>query len=131
VSAQEVPLEAPARLVEILRKLDREALEALAKTAIDLLDQLDGDADAEPEEDHCLAGDEGCGAFVGGQAGGTHWGSVWEGEADLAPAPAYAIDQSDPVWQPRLRGREIVPDFECGSGVLTRVRRARFSRADN
>jgi len=73
-----------------LARLDAAALEAVAEAAIGLLDEL-----RDPDEDHCLAGDDGCGAFCGGELGGTQWGSEWEGEADISNAPEYGADQRE------------------------------------
>lgn len=73
-----------------LARLDKEALEVIAEAAIGLLDEM-----SDPDEDHCLAGDDGCGLFVGGQVGGVCWGSDWEGEADRAPVARYATDQRE------------------------------------
>lgn len=70
--------------------LDPEALEAIAEAAIGLLDEL-----SDPDEDHCLAGDEGCGPFVGGQVGGVHWGSQADIEIELASTAKYGIDQRE------------------------------------
>ena len=73
-----------------LARLDPAALEAVAEAAIGLLDEL-----RDPDEDHCLAGDDGCGAFIGGDRRGVRWGSEWEGEADIAHAPEYGTDQRE------------------------------------
>jgi hypothetical protein len=73
-----------------LARLDQTALEAIAEAAIGLLDEM-----RDPDEDHCLAGDDGCGAFWGGQRGGMLWGSDWEGDADIGLVGDYGEDQRD------------------------------------
>lgn len=73
-----------------LARLDPAALEAVAEAAIGLLDELN-----DPDGDCCPAGDDGCGRFCGGDRGGVHWGSQWEGEADIAPVADYADDQRE------------------------------------
>ena len=73
-----------------LARLDPAALEAVAEAAIGLLDEL-----RDPDEDHCLAGDDGCGALIGGDRSGVRWGSEWEGEAEIAHAPEYGTDQRE------------------------------------
>ena len=59
-----------AKVRRSLARLDREALEAVAEAAIALLDET-----SDTDEDCCLAGDDGCGAFWGGDKRGLHWGS--------------------------------------------------------
>lgn len=72
-------------------------LEAIAEAAISLLDER-----RDPDEDHCLAGDEGCGQFHGGQRGGLHWGSSWDEASEVLE---YGIDQ-----------REILPSSSLAFG---------------
>ncbi|MBX9897889.1 MAG: hypothetical protein K2Y17_08335 [Qipengyuania sp.] len=79
-----------ARARRSLARLDPAALEAVAEAAIGLLDEA-----SDPDADHCLAGDDGCGAFFGGEHRGWHWGSQWESEADIGHAPEYATDQRE------------------------------------
>ena len=79
-----------ATVRRLLLRLDRDALEAVAEAAIAILDET-----SDPDEDHCLAGDDGCGVFFGGDQRGRHWGSQWEGEADIAHAPEYGTDQRE------------------------------------
>jgi hypothetical protein len=111
----------PAAFVE---RHGRAELEAFVASAIDLLDSIDGDADLEPEEDRCEAGDDGCGCFVGGQAGGVHWGSAHEAAGELLPVPTYGVDQTDML--PPFHGRQIPdPDFDCGEAVRPAGRAAR------
>ena len=73
-----------------LVRLDRAALEAVAEAAIAMLDEM-----LDQDEDCCLAGDDGCGSFCGGDRGGVQWGSQWEGEADIAPVADYGDDQRE------------------------------------
>ncbi len=73
-----------------LDQLDDKALEAIAETAIAILDER-----RDPDEDSCQAGDDGCGLFYGGDKGGIHWGSHDEGQADIAPVANYGIDQRE------------------------------------
>jgi hypothetical protein len=79
-----------AKAKQSLKKLDRNALEAIAEAAIALLDEL-----SDPDEDHCLAGDDGCGRFWAGEHSGWHWGSQWDCEADVSRAPEYGTDQRE------------------------------------
>jgi len=58
-------------------------------------DSEDDDPAEEDSEDICSAHDDGCGAVI--VAGSPRWGSEWEGEADLAPAPLYGLDQTRPI----------------------------------
>lgn len=83
-----------AKARQSLARLDKDALEVIAEAAIGLLDEM-----SDPDEDHCLAGDDGCGLFVGGQVGGAHWGSDLEGQADRLPAPKYGLDQREILVQ--------------------------------
>jgi hypothetical protein len=75
-----------------LARLPHNAIEAVIEAGIGILDDY-----ADPDEDHCLAGDEGCGAFIGGGIhGGLHWGSREDGETgDHAPSVEYGLDQRD------------------------------------
>lgn len=73
-----------------LARLDRAGLEAVAEAAIAMLDEM-----SDPDEDRCLAGDDGCGSFHGGELGGVHWGSLWEDEPDVGQAPEYGDDQRE------------------------------------
>ena len=73
-----------------LARLDPAALEAVAEAAIALLDEL-----RDPDEDHCLAGDDGCGAVIGGGGREVRWGSEWEGAADIDHSPEYGTDQRE------------------------------------
>lgn len=69
-------------LQRFLARLDRPALEAVAQAAIDQLDVIDGDADAEDGDfDMCPAGDD-CGT-------GMRWGDPGDGlVGDLDDAEA-------------------------------------------
>jgi hypothetical protein len=58
---------------------------------IDRMDEIDGDFDLEPEEDHCRAGDDGCGEFHDGY-GNIVWGSSEEHAGTVKPV--YGEDQS-------------------------------------
>lgn len=83
-SASALPLTLLARAIPMLSRHD---LEALTERLIDYLDAQDGDPDAEdddpdtgvedgafdPEEDRCLAGDDGCGAIL--VHGRVYWGA--------------------------------------------------------
>lgn len=76
-------------LARILARFEREELEGFIAVAIDLLDVAAGDDDIEeddsdcgvedgprgfdPEEDRCLAGDDGCGPVC--THGSVYWGS--------------------------------------------------------
>ena len=73
-----------------LARLDVQSLEAVTEAAIDLFDER-----CDSDEDHCLAGDDGCGLFVGGQTGGRWWGSDYEGEAEISGVPNYGEDQRE------------------------------------
>jgi hypothetical protein len=70
--------------------INRARLEALIADAIEMLDQIDGDADDEPETDCCEAGDDGCGPLI--RQGLTVWGSQ---EDEHYQAPDYGVDQTD------------------------------------
>jgi hypothetical protein len=66
-------------LLRAALRLPRSSIEMLTEGLIAGLDAIDGDTDLEPEEDHCLAGDDGCAhMWRGGQR---HWGSDREAEA--------------------------------------------------
>lgn len=58
---------------------DRAAIEATIEELIAMLDEIDGDPDLEPEEDMCVAGDDGCGFHRAGWWSG--WGARDEEEA--------------------------------------------------
>lgn len=64
-------------------------------------DNEDDDRDEEHDggeddnEDRCSAHGDGCGFVV--VAGALRWDSEWEGEADIAPAPLYGLDQTRPI----------------------------------
>lgn len=65
--------------------VDRDRLESLIATAIELLDMVDGDADLEnynvdeedSDPDHCICGDDGMGPML--VNGSWRWGSDYEG----------------------------------------------------
>lgn len=100
-SASALPL---ALIAQAIPRLSRHDLEALTERLIDYLDNQDGDPDSEdddpdssvedgafdPEEDRCLAGDDGCGPFA--QHGVVHWGA--EDSALRLPKPIYGSDQT-------------------------------------
>ncbi len=69
-------------LLGTIPQLPRSVLSRLVTQMIDRLDEMDGDPDAEPDdEDRCGGGDDGCGVvWLNGRA---HWGSDVEGEGDL------------------------------------------------
>ncbi len=76
-----------------LADLSRSELSELAEMAINA---IDGGPDLEPDdEDHCEAGDDGCGLFSRWR-GGAWWGSHEEAGKDL-PVPCYDIDQTQPL----------------------------------
>lgn len=68
------------------------SIEAAVEALIALLDAIDGDADDEPEEDECLAGDDGCGFVV--RQGEIHWGSGWDEPYEPRFQPEYGVDQT-------------------------------------
>lgn len=69
-------------LLTVIPSLSRPALSRLVQKAIDRIDDMDTDADREDDDpDHCLAGDDGCGAIV--IDGRTYWGSDTEAISDL------------------------------------------------
>lgn len=69
-------------LLTVIPSLPRPALARLVQKAIDRMDDIDADPDREDDDaDHCLAGDDGCGAIV--IDGRTYWGSVVEAIGDL------------------------------------------------
>lgn len=74
----------------MLARLPHDALEAIAEAAIGILDDH-----TDPDEDHCLAGDDSCDAFIGGSMGGVHWGSAQDAEVDHAPPAEYGLDQRE------------------------------------
>lgn len=64
-------------LLTVIPSLHRPALARLVQKAIDRMDDIDGDLEREDDDaDHCLAGDDGCGAVILG--GRTYWGSDTE-----------------------------------------------------
>lgn len=63
-------------LVRAAMRLDRPEIERLAEGLIAGLDALDGDPDLEPEQDRCLAGDDGCAPVW--RNGRRVWGSDWD-----------------------------------------------------
>jgi hypothetical protein len=90
-----------------LSAFDRAAIEAKIEELIALLDDLDGDADLEPEQDMCAAGDDGCGFHRAGERRG--WGAdddarYFRGE------PLYGVDQT----KGPLQIRETNRDYERG-----------------
>ncbi len=70
--------------------LSRGELEDVIERLIDELDRRDGDYDLEPEDDACLAGDDGCGRII--RQGRVLWGSD-EDERGVV-VPMYGPDQS-------------------------------------
>lgn len=68
-----------------LKRLDKDALEIVAEAVIALLDEM-----SDPDEDCCLAGDDGCGVFY--RDGIPLWGS--HDEAGGSIIPQYGIDQT-------------------------------------
>lgn len=95
----------PPQLVTI----DRERLEALIASAIEMLDLIDGDPDLETyntdeeddDPDHCVAGDDGLHPLL--IEGKVRWGSEFD---DHDRAPDYGIDQT----RPRFRLPEWMED---------------------
>lgn len=59
-----------ANAKQSLLTLNRDALEAIAEAAITLLDEM-----SDPDEDHCLAGDDGCGRYWSAAHGRWLWGT--------------------------------------------------------
>jgi hypothetical protein len=55
-------------------RLQRPEIERLTEGLIAGLDVIDGDPDLEPEQDQCLAGDDGCAAVW--RMGQKFWGSA-------------------------------------------------------
>lgn len=70
---------------------NRAAIEDEIERLIALLDGADGDPDIEPEDDYCIAGDDGCG-LARSMTGGTAWGAPEEEPGVLVPR--YGEDQS-------------------------------------
>lgn len=62
-----------ALIAQAIPRLSRHDLENLTERLIDRLDEIDGDPELEPEEDMCIARDDGCGAII--RNGQTQWGS--------------------------------------------------------
>lgn len=79
----------PGNALALPYPLDRKAISDQIETLIGLLDAMDGDFDLEPEEDYCVAGDDGCAPLI--LNGRTHWGSPDEAAVIVA---RYGIDQS-------------------------------------
>lgn len=68
-------------MLSAIPKLPRAAIDRLVSRMIERLDEMDGNPDAEPDdEDQCGAGDDGCAPVV--LNGRTLWGSDMEGEGD-------------------------------------------------
>jgi len=82
---------APTRAPINLSREQRAAIAREIETLIDLLDHADGDPDLEPEDDRCLAGDDGC-APCYDQLGKLMWGTAEEDLGRLAPV--YGVDQT-------------------------------------
>lgn len=69
-------------MLTVIPSLPRPALARLVQKAIDRMDDIDADPDREDDDpDHCLAGDDGCGAII--IDGRTYWGSDVEASGDL------------------------------------------------
>lgn len=94
---------APTRAPIILTREQRATIARQIETLIDLLDHADGDTDLEPEEDRCLAGDDGC-APVHDILGKLAWGSPDEDRGRLIPR--YAVDQTTGPINYRLASRD-------------------------
>ena len=60
-------------IAQALPKLSRHELEAVTERLIDWLNTLDPDPELEPEEDRCVAGDDGCAPVI--LHGRTYWGA--------------------------------------------------------
>jgi hypothetical protein len=89
-----------ADFIRAVQTFDKADLADATEFLIMTLDALDGDADLEPEEDVCIAGDDGCGPRISPYSGGVLWGSDRE-EDSVFSFPVYAIDQSrGPVSRP-------------------------------
>lgn len=87
------PTRAPSihRIEPEFALFNREAIEGEIERLIALLDTVDGDPDLEPEDDRCLAGDDGCGALRD-FTGNLVWGSHEEHGSDVLPC--YGLDQT-------------------------------------
>jgi hypothetical protein len=97
-------------LSQSLPMLSRHELEDVVERLIDELDRRDGDPDLEPEEDRCVAGDDGCGPVE--QHGRVFWGS--ECDEHGVGTPRYGLDQSlGPMKDPDL--------------LITSIRQARLN----
>lgn len=73
-----VPVDA---MLSAIPKLPRAAIDRLVSRMIERLDELDGNPDAEPDdEDQCAAADDGCAPVVLNDR--TLWGSVDEEQGD-------------------------------------------------
>lgn len=59
-----VPPPGVTAVLGLIPILPRDVLSAIVTAMINRIDELDGDPDFEPEQDRCLAGDDGCGAVV-------------------------------------------------------------------
>lgn len=97
-----------------LNRTHRAAIADQIETLIALLDVMDGDPDFEPEDDRCMAGDDGCAPFL--LQGKQYWGSTDEDRGVLKPA--YGINQTegpinyvelDQAHRARLMGLERGP----------------------
>jgi alkanesulfonate monooxygenase SsuD/methylene tetrahydromethanopterin reductase-like flavin-dependent oxidoreductase (luciferase family) len=73
----------------MLARLTQDSLAAVAEAAIGMMDDY-----SDPDEDHCLAGDDGCGAIICGGAGGVFWGSSDEAGTEY-PIADYGLDQRE------------------------------------
>jgi hypothetical protein len=89
--ARIIPFDQLAPMLRAIPSLPRPVLARLTEKLIERLDELDGDCDLEPEDDRCLAGDDGCGFYRDGARSG--WGAR-EDAAYLPLRPVYALDQS-------------------------------------
>ena len=65
-------------LLRAAKRLPRPAIERLTEELIASLDAADGDPDLEPEQDSCLAGDDGCAAAW--RSGVKLWGASQDDE---------------------------------------------------
>lgn len=102
MGVHQLPLTTTPRNPRELVTIDRERLESLIASAIEMLDLVDGDADFEnynadeedDDPDYCLAGDDGM-KQMRGEDGRLHWGSH---EHNDGVAPDYGIDQTADQW---------------------------------
>ncbi|KQM64688.1 hypothetical protein ASE65_15575 [Sphingomonas sp. Leaf16] len=68
-------------MLATIPKLPRAAINRLVARMIERLDEMDGDPEAEPDnEDQCGAGDDGCAPVL--LNGRVHWGSADEEQGD-------------------------------------------------